>query len=353
MSNTFINNMSREKLQSLLAKAVGSKQAEDTTQTDATEYNWRQPHYFNREQLNKLEGLVKRAEAVLTEKLTDIYHSDFNVTISSTEQHFAEEFLTPPSDEQKDYYISFGIESEQPCGFIKIPVQTAVIWVTQLLGDSASEKDSNRNLTKLEESFLPDIASIFVGSLSDSIANFNTKASGDVIRGHLPFELQGSEELFEIIFGIAKSDTEGADQADQVHVFILCSKLDSVIEKPRRAGRKISADDISSAILGHLQEMPISMIAHLGSAVLSFEEIMSLGVDDILLVDKRIDEPIKINVEDEVFLYGRPAKSTGKYAVVITETPFCSKSQNPTPQVSSNTVKNINSITDNQSLKGK
>ncbi len=52
---------------------------------------------------------------------------------------------------------------------------------------------------------------------------------------------------------------------------------------------------------------------------------MSLGVGDILLLDKKTDEPVELVVEDRVLFRGRPARSGGKYAVVITETAYNTK----------------------------
>jgi flagellar motor switch protein FliM len=52
--------------------------------------------------------------------------------------------------------------------------------------------------------------------------------------------------------------------------------------------------------------------------VLTFEEIVNLQVDDILVLDKRIDQPAELIVDDRTYYYGCPAKSAGKYAVTIT-----------------------------------
>jgi len=59
----------------------------------------------------------------------------------------------------------------------------------------------------------------------------------------------------------------------------------------------------------------------LGSATLAFEEIVDLQPDDILLLDKRVDEPIDLMVEGLGLLNGWPAKSTGRYAMAIVATP--------------------------------
>ena len=55
------------------------------------------------------------------------------------------------------------------------------------------------------------------------------------------------------------------------------------------------------------------------------EEVMSLSVSDILLLDKKVDEPIQLIIEDRMLFRGRAAKSVGNYAAVITETTYNAK----------------------------
>ena len=90
--------------------------------------------------------------------------------------------------------------------------------------------------------------------------------------------------------------------------------------KTVRDSGEFSAEDISKLILEHLQEMPVLITGQLASAVLSFEELMNLQADDILLLDKRVDQPVELIVDGRTVYYGRPAKSAGKYAVTITTT---------------------------------
>ncbi len=319
MSNAFANNLSREKIKRLLA-AVGSEATEDTTQIESTEYNWHQSYYFSADQLKKLDNFAKKVAQICTKKFALLYHSDFNVTITSTTQHFADEFLDQVSyKEQGDYYLAFGIDQEHPCGFISIPLQTAIILATQLLGCPESEKDSGRALSLSEKSLLLDVASSIIKALSDSYGSYDFQPAESIVRGQLPFVLDGTEELCKITFGIEK---KGSENSFEAQLLILCDKLEPAAGKTTQTTEGLSSEDISKVILGQLYQMSVSITAQLASTVLTFEEIMSLQVDDILLLDKRIDEPIELIVEDQIVLHGRPAKSAGKYAVVITE-PAC------------------------------
>lgn len=313
MSNTAIRNLGREKIQQILA-SIGSQKADDSEKVEAVEYNWHQPHYFSSNQLEKLDSFTKKVTRGCAQKFTQLYHNDFNVAIISTTQHFADEFAAP-KNAQNDYYLTVGSE-DQIFGLVGIPRQTAIIWATQLLGDSKSAENSDRNLSQLEQSLLFDIASGIIQALSDSCDNYELQPAGEIVSGQIPIEFEGTEELYKITFGVKKADSEKPSEA---YFLIFCDKLQTVVGQKVQTSEVLSAQDISKAMLDHVQKIPVSVTAQLASTVLTFEEIMSLQVDDILLLDKSVNEPAELIVEGQAIFRGQPAISDGKYAVVITE----------------------------------
>jgi len=315
MSDGITNSMSREKIQQLL-KAVGSEPAEDTTQIEAAEYNWHEPHYFNNEQLVKLGYFTEAAAGAMAQKFSRFFRSEFNVTIASTTQHYVHEFLGDLSDsEQKEYYIPFGAEAEQMCGLIGMPEQAAHNWARQLLGDSESEKEPDGDLGQLEESLLLDLVSALVEVFSGLDKSFDLNSAKSIVKGQWPLEIEGTEVLCKISFEVKKADSE---KSSEIYFLILCSKLVSAAGKAEQDSADFSAEDVSKTILGHLHEMPVLITGQLASTVLTFEEIMDLQADDILVLDKRIDQPAELIVGGRTFYYGCPAKSAGKYAITIT-----------------------------------
>ena len=309
------NNLSKEKIHQLLI-AVGSGPLEDTTGIKATEFNWNKPHYFDRKQLNRLDDFTKRVARSMSIKFVDFCHSEFDVNVVSTEQHFAAELVNQAMESgQNDYYLAFGNDQDHPCGLISIPTHTAFIWATQLLGDPESEvEDSGRDLSQLEESLLLDLLSALIEAFSQK--NWDFQPGKNIARRLFPIELKGTEELCKISLDVKKA---GHEKGTEAYILILCSKLESVVGKSEQEAGNYSADDISKAILGHMQKMPIYITAQLASTVLTLKEIMSLEVGDILLLDKKVNEPIELITSGKTALLGRPARLAGKNAVVITE----------------------------------
>jgi len=347
MNSTVTDSLSREKVRQLLA-AVGSMPSDDRTKIEATDYDWHQPHYFSSEQLGILESFTKNLAAAVAEKFAQLYHGDFDVTTVSTTQHFAGELLgqisgskakDPASREPTDYYLAFGPDQKHLCGFISIPEQTAVAWVAQLLGEAESEgsggagtqKDSAKVLSQLEESLLLDIAAAIVAALSACYSYSPAPSTGPgqalgraerfesartIVRGELPVELQQLEELCKIVFAVRSAGSENSGQA---YLVIPCSELAPVTGKTTAAEHEMPASERQSAIIEHLHRMSVSVTAQLARTYLTFQELMAARPCDILLLDKAIDESVELIVDGRTLFRGRPAKSAGQYAIVVTE----------------------------------
>jgi flagellar motor switch protein FliM len=314
MSSVKANRASRQKMQQILA-ASGSRTIQDNSNIEVSQYNWNQPHYFTSDQITKLQGFAKNVAAAITEKFNALYHDgSFNVTVTSITQHFAKEFLNPaPDSPQNDYYLAFGIDQNSPCGFIGVPPKTATAWTTQLLGDS--EPESEKNLSKLEESLLLDIASEIIEAIKNSHNIYDFQPAKNILKNKFPLSLEDSEEICKVAFTVQKN------QADtlQAYFLILCEKLAPVVGKIDQATEKFSYQDISKAILDNLHKVQVTVSSKLASTTLTFEETMGLQQGDIVLLGEKIDKPIELIIEGKTIFKGQLAKSNGKYAVLITK----------------------------------
>ena len=315
MSDSITDSLNIKKIQQLL-EAVGVESDEDTMNNiDAIEYNWNQPHCFNRKQLIRLDNFTEKVTVAMAEKFTDFYHSDFNITITSNTQHFAQSLFNP-NEKKDDYYVGFGDREGHPVGLIGIPTTTAAIWATQLLGGSLSEANTEKELSQLEESLLLDVCSALVKAISNSHSEYNLRPTGNIIKGALPFALQDGDIFCRISFNVKRVDSEISSEA---YLLMLCSQLESIVQQNNEAAIEPTADEISKVISNYVKQMPVTITAQFDSVTLPFKEIMNLSIGNILLLDKKAGDPVELILDGKTFSRGQPAKSTGKYAAVITE----------------------------------
>ena len=327
MSSTITNSLSKEKMQQLLV-AVGKTAIEDTSETNAVEHDWRQPRYFDISQLQIIDNYTKELAKAIKIKFDALYNSSFEITITSTNQIFANNLLGEVQDNGgNDYYLAFGCNQDQQvqtqennhqCGIVHIPEQSAIEYLTQLLGDSNSgeEEDSAKEFSQLEESLLTDITSAFVEGICESQDICDFYKIG-IIKGQLPFEPADTEILLKITLNIKKPEAENGSQA---HILILSGMLETIITDNAQTDKELSAQDTSKLILTHVEQMPVSITVQLDEIMLTVEQIIGLDADDILLLGKEINDPIKLLVDKKTFFRGWPAKSGGNYSVVVTET---------------------------------
>jgi len=337
MSETPGNTLTREKIQQLL-RSIGpgaavrkDSQGEPAGDTDIVEYDWHQPHYFNDEQLEKLSQFANRCALSVGSKFSALCQGNFEAAIDSTSQHFASHFLDRSGGSQTqpagNYYLPFAKAEEAACGFVSIPPQTATTWTRLLLGESEPEENSDRALTKLEESLLLDVAVLIVESLVEAgppQASCIFEPAAKALTNHLPIELKGTEQFCKISLSIKQSGSENKSEA---HILILCDCLAPVVGERGRTARRPSQREISDAIVSHIQKISVSVTARLATVGLTLEQIIGLNAGDIVLLDKKVDEPAKLVVEGRELFSARPAKSGGNYAVVI-EKPISNGPQN-------------------------
>jgi flagellar motor switch protein FliM len=315
MTNSTGNNLTREKIQQLLA-AVGSQTDSEELQPEVAEHNWRQPHCFNNQELDNLNSYTDKTAELIAQKFNKVCHSDFKVTINSTSQCYADEFLNQiHSSEQKNYYLAFGIEPNNPCALLGMSVSTAVCWVNYLLQDTEADKNTDRVLSQLEESLLYDISSVIIEAISEAYPGLDFKPENKVENEQLPTAFESVEQLCKIDFKIELSESKNSSQA---YLVIPCRLLNPVVGKTSDTNKSFSEEQVSQAMFEYIQELPVCVWAQLGSAKLTFAEAMNLNPSDILLLDTKIDEPALLFVEGIERFQCRPAKSNGFFAVVIT-----------------------------------
>lgn len=317
MTGPSARHLNHTRVRQLLA-AVGSAHDPEQSAGPVAEYDWRDPHYFNEDQLNQLAALVSQVAARVAQTLAHFHSGTFDVTPVSITQHFAGDWDHLTGTEN-DYYLTFGPTRAQPRGFALIPSETALTWVGLLLGDARTAGSPERTLSSLEESLLSDLAAALVESfLSPLRAHHNFKADGPVCRDQPSIQYELTEELCRIALRIKKTD---AAETTEMAFLLPCSCLAVLVGKATTPTSRPLPQELSRTLMEHLQQMPITVTARLACTSVRFGEAMDLGQGDILLLGKPLDEPLELVLAERTILHGRPARAEGRYAVLITPSP--------------------------------
>jgi flagellar motor switch protein FliM len=301
----------------LLASAGPNPAAQDVT-AEVTKYNWRSPRYFNEDQYNRLAAVMSQAAAAIAAGFTHSFNQETAVAPSSIAQHFA----GPLGDlgiTGSRYYLTLatGKDKNKACGFLSLTAETALRWVRRLLGDSGSDAGGGKALSSLEESLLTDLVAAVMDSFSSPLRAHQEVHRGDrLVKDDPAAQFEPAQELCVITFAVTGGEP---DKKDEVLFLLPCSLLAPVVGRSLQAAKPVSPEELSRTLMEHVQQMPVAVTARLASTALHFEELLELRRDDILVLDRSLDETIELLVDSRVVFRGRVAQSNGRRAAVITQ----------------------------------
>jgi flagellar motor switch protein FliM len=308
------NKLTDEKIQQLLA-CVGIQQSQSTEQIEAADYDWTQPHYFSREQLEKLEAFAQIISSAVADTFNRFLRSSFEVQPGQIGQQYAQKFINQLfENEQKDYYLILKGEKDVSCGLIIVPNDTAASWLRLLLGESEAKADADQKISQLERFLLCDVISHLAEAIIGSNKKLNLTATKTLLSENFSLDINGCEELCKITFDIKQKDVE---QGCQIHLLLPCSKFVPVVGATRNK-KALTPEQAKNAILEHAKQLPVSVTARFARTELKFEQILTLQKGDILMLDKKVTEPLELIVEGKTRYLAQLVKSGGRLAAKIT-----------------------------------
>jgi flagellar motor switch protein FliM len=299
-----------------LLTATGSDPAGEAAPAEVVTYNWRSPRYFNEDQYNRLAAVMSQVAAAIEAGLTHSFNRETAVAPASLVQHFAGPLRDLGMAEDR-HYVTFAAGKDKACGFLSLTTETALRWVKRLLGDSGSDADASQALSSLEESLLVDLVAAVMDSFLSPLRAHQELRPGDrLLKDDPQIQFEPAQEICTIVFAVTGSES---DEKDEVLFLLPCSLLAPLVGKGRQVAQQISPEELSRTLTEHVQQMPVTVTARLASTTLHFEELLDLGRDDILLLDRSLDEAIELLVDSRIVFRGRVARSGGQRAVVITQ----------------------------------
>jgi flagellar motor switch protein FliM len=310
------NNLTYDKFKQLLA-AVGSQRAPDAEQVNCSVYDFRKSHYFNTSQFGKLKDFAATAAKFIASRFFSYYGENYDVTVSGIDQQYAADYsrLTD-ADTANSFSLTLGADQQNPAGFVNVPQQAASQWLKQVLGDSESQQNEPSELSQLEQSFLFDIVSIFVHALVEAYKSLGFKPFGGCTKGQPNLNIQPTETLCVISFDIKKAD---AETCFRINIIIIAGRLNAVAQKIEQAAAKPAPDLLANAVASRIQEVFIPLTIQFDSTMLTFQEVMTLRTNDVIILDKKITDQAGIFLSERKLFSGRLARVGENKAIVISE----------------------------------
>ena len=296
-----------------------------TEEVKVKEYDFRAPKKFTKEQIKVLESIFENYARLLSSYLTGMLRLYSRVTLVNIEEQRYNEFNNALPDYVVMGMVDLGIKNDEISETdVIIQVSNAITYtmIDRLLGGKGEYSDISRDFTEIEITIMADILKSFSMLLQEPWMT------------HIDLEprLIGIETNSRVVQTIGHEDTviivalevEINNQKSIVSVCIPAINLDEIMGKfiPRytRSGRKTDANreqERRDNIMTGISTTELDITAVLSTINLDLYEVLTLQINDVIPLDKKITENITVVVGDKQWCDGKLGTYNGKKAIMV------------------------------------
>ena len=287
------------------------------------EYDFRAPKKFTKEQIKILESIFENYARLLSSYLTGKLRLYSRVSLINIEEQRYNEFNNALPDYVIMGMVDLGIKNDEISEtdvIIQVSNTITYTMIDRLLGGKGEYSDITRDFTEI--AIMSDIMKSFADLLKEPWLT------------HIDLEprMIGIETNSRVVQTIGHEDTviivalevEINNQKSIVSVCIPAINLDEIMSKfiPRYSGSRRKTDanreqERRDSIMGGISTTDLIVKAVLGEINLDMYEVLTLQVNDVIPLGKKIDENIVVKVGERPWCDGKLGTYNNKKAIMI------------------------------------
>ncbi|MBF0500768.1 MAG: flagellar motor switch protein FliM [Candidatus Riflebacteria bacterium] len=283
-------------------------------------YDFKRQTKFSKEQMGTIQLIHETFARLVATYLSTQLRAYAQATIISVDQLTFEELI------RSIYSPTFitGIRSEKLDGKALIDVNLNVVFtiLDRLLGGNGTPLGTLRQLTEIETHIMQRIMQRVMGLLREAWINVvDLTPSIEFIESNPQFAqiVPPGDMVLTVVIEIKIHDVTGT-----MSLCIPYNTVEPVAQKLNAASwfaaiRKEPLTTNVQAITRQIRTIDIPVVAELGTATLTLQDIISLQRGDILMTDRLVKEDLDIRVGNLVKFRGRPGILGKKMAISITK----------------------------------
>ena len=238
------------------------------------------------------------------------------------------------------------IGGDEEISWFVIPKRLALTFVMSMLGDAPDDYPEDRSLTDIEKNLLDLIAQELCAALNDAQPagqKLTCKFGGVRKADELTRTFAANEQIVLIPFQVkkdqpqddqetsaesdeAKSDAEDADDdseqeaEDDLSSILWLMSNKALLRYVTHFSELRNGEAEESPELKRLvEEIPVEVVIKLGDATVHFNDLASMQVGDLLILDQRVTEPLCATVSETIKFRGWPGRVGSRQGFQITQ----------------------------------
>lgn len=289
------------------------------------EYDFRSPKKITKETIRLLKGIYENYCRILTSRLTSILRLMCDVTVEQVEESIYHEYNNALDD-----YVLMGLinvkyldnEISDSQILMEMSKPLSFVIIDRLLGGSGEEYEHIRDYTDIELSLLKNVLNQLIklmGATWENTLKIETELEKIETNSRFIQSINYNDTVVIIILNIVLNELSG-----KITICIPSSILDEILKKAniysKSINKKTSVDDQKTAIMDSIKSSKLNITGVLGSTQASLNEILSIQVGDLIILDKKVNSNVDIKVDNEKWFEGKWGTKKNKGVVKINKT---------------------------------
>lgn len=318
--------LSQNQIDDLLKRMQsGDMEEESAHEEKVKEYDFASPKKFTKDQLKSLNNLNENFSRVLSSYFTTSLRSICEVTINEIEEQRYSEFNNALPDNTLVGMISFKPQNyDESTLMFEFPTSFGYLLTDRLMGGSGKLYVPERDYTEVELALLNHILTNVTKFMEESWGHFfplhtelrNIETNGRLIQVFAPQDIvvivtmEIKEENFS---GTANLCMPAENLEKIINDFSVKYARAVHQENPEKEKAK------QKAMFDYLKQSDLEVEAILDNCKMDLADISQLQKNDVVVLNKRYDEDLEINVEGIPWFTGRLGALNSRKAIKIVQ----------------------------------
>ncbi|THF81258.1 flagellar motor switch protein FliM [Cohnella fermenti] len=320
-----VDVLSQNEIDALLAAlSSGEMDAEELKKEEAQKkvraYDFKRAVRFSKDHIRSLTRIHENFARFLTTYFSAQLRTFVQINVVQVEQLPYDEFIR--SIPKMTILNIFEAEPLEGRMVLEVHPNVAFAMLDRLLGGAGSAPSKIGSLTEIENIIMEKIFSRALESLQEAwktIVDIEPRLEALETNPQFMQIVSPNETIALISLSTKIGDTTGMINLCIPHVVIepIMSKLS--VHHWFVSQKKIRAPEEVNLLEHRVSKAKLSIVAELGSSMISVQEFLSLGVGDVITLQKETNEGLEIKVGDKLKYIGSPGTVRDKMAVQIVE----------------------------------
>ncbi|MDK2917397.1 MAG: flagellar motor switch protein FliM [Candidatus Petromonas sp.] len=321
MSDVLSQNEIDDLLQALSAGEVDVQEfKEETKEKRIKKYDFRRPNKFAKDQLRTLQIIHENFSRLLNTFLSGYLRTYIQVNVLSVEQLTYYEFSNSISNPAVLGIINYAPLNGQI--ILDISTDIAFTMIERVLGGSGGLLKEARTFTEIELTLLKKIIIKINKLLTESWENIvSLNPSLEKIETNSQFAqiVSPNETIALVTLNVKIGNVEG-----MINICIPHFVIEPIIPKLStklwfsNTNKEISEAEKQALKFG-LEKTHVDVRAVVGETNIAVKDFLNLQIGDVIQLDTKLNDEIKIIVENKLKFLGKPGVKKKKLAVKITK----------------------------------